>query len=121
MFSLPRESDDPDDILNSHIEELAMFRRWCEEIGSGPMSPVRLVQISALILAREKYTDVDFETLYIALMACDYSDEDADSLRYVTRFDDRIEEFCASIGIKVPHREVYPPPSSRSPAKKHPP
>ncbi|MEZ2311809.1 hypothetical protein AB6809_34925 [Paraburkholderia sp. RCC_158] len=105
MFRPPQKKSEIQQMLDNYAVELAMFMRWCETCGSGPLSPVKCVEIAQLIFIRERFETPNYESLYVASIAASSSKAEIDKIRAGTGFDGKAKAFCESLGIELPYKK----------------
>jgi hypothetical protein len=108
MFNLTQRKDPRQAMLDERALELAMFMRWCEMCGSGPMSSARCAEVAELILARDNIDKRPAEALYVATVASAVPTGNADKARSMTGFDGKVKGFCDQLGIDLPYKRISP-------------
>ncbi|SAL79984.1 hypothetical protein AWB71_06021 [Caballeronia peredens] len=123
MFKSTQRKDPRQVMLDERALELAMFMRWCERCGAGPISSARCAEVAELILARDNIDAEPAEALYVATVASAVPTYNADKARSMTGFDGKVKSFCDQLGIDLPYKRTNPlsrPSVKAQPAKGQP-
>ena len=82
--------------------ELSMFMRWVEDNCGRMLGPGEVEDIAQRILTREGFKFEKEELFQVTTLAFASDVSEIDDFREKTHFDDTIDGFCQSIGIKRP-------------------